>query len=48
MKMRLQVLLINPPIYDVAAYGFWSAPLGLLYVGAVLRKTEWSWLFSTV
>ena len=36
--MHLQVLLINPPIYDVAAYGFWSAPLGLLYVGAVLRK----------
>lgn len=38
MKRRLQVLLINPPVYDVAAYGFWSAPLGLLYVGAVLRQ----------
>src|SRR3972149_2790476 len=38
MKRRLQVLLVNPPVYDVAAYGFWSAPLGLLYVGAVLRE----------
>jgi radical SAM superfamily enzyme YgiQ (UPF0313 family) len=38
MKRRLQVLLINPPIYDVSAFGFWSSPLGLLYVGAVLRQ----------
>jgi radical SAM superfamily enzyme YgiQ (UPF0313 family) len=38
MHKRLNVLLINPYIYDVSAYGFWSAPLGLLYMGAILRK----------
>jgi radical SAM superfamily enzyme YgiQ (UPF0313 family) len=38
LKRRIDVLLINPYIYDVAAYGFWSAPLGLLYMGAILRK----------
>lgn len=34
----MKVLLINPSIYDFAAYSFWSSPLGLLYVGSVLRK----------
>lgn len=34
---RLRVLLINPYIYDVSAYSFWSAPLGLLYMGSILR-----------
>jgi radical SAM superfamily enzyme YgiQ (UPF0313 family) len=38
MYRRLSALLINPYIYDVSAYGFWSAPLGLLYMGAILRK----------
>ena len=38
MHKRLSALLINPYIYDVSAYGFWSAPLGLLYMGAILRK----------
>jgi radical SAM superfamily enzyme YgiQ (UPF0313 family) len=38
LNRRIGVLLINPYIYDVAAYGFWSAPLGLLYMGAILRK----------
>lgn len=33
----MQVLLINPYIYDVSAYGFWSAPLGLLYMGSIMR-----------
>ena len=40
MGKRLQVLLINPYIYDVSAYGFWSAPLGLLYIGSVLREND--------
>jgi radical SAM superfamily enzyme YgiQ (UPF0313 family) len=35
---RFKVLLVNPYIYDVAAYGFWSAPLGLLYIGSILRE----------
>jgi radical SAM superfamily enzyme YgiQ (UPF0313 family) len=38
MHKRLSTLLINPYIYDVSACGYWSSPLGLLYVGAVLRK----------
>ena len=35
---HMKALLINPHIYDVSAYGFWSAPLGLLYVGSILRE----------
>jgi radical SAM superfamily enzyme YgiQ (UPF0313 family) len=34
----MKVLLINPSIYDFAAYSFWSSPLGLLYLGSVLRQ----------
>ncbi len=33
-----RALLINPYIYDFAAYSFWASPLGLLYVGSVLRE----------
>jgi radical SAM superfamily enzyme YgiQ (UPF0313 family) len=32
------VLLINPWIYDFAAYDLWVKPLGLLYIAGVLRK----------
>jgi radical SAM superfamily enzyme YgiQ (UPF0313 family) len=35
---HLRALLINPYIYDVSAFSFWSAPLGLLYLGSVLRE----------
>lgn len=35
---HIHALLINPFIYDFAAYNFWSKPLGLLYVGSILRK----------
>ena len=31
------VLLVNPVIHDFAAYDFWARPLGLLWVGALLR-----------
>jgi radical SAM superfamily enzyme YgiQ (UPF0313 family) len=31
-------LLINPWIYDFAAYDLWIKPLGLLYIAAVLKK----------
>jgi radical SAM superfamily enzyme YgiQ (UPF0313 family) len=34
----LRALLINPYVYDFAAYNFWSSPLGLLYVGSILRE----------
>jgi hypothetical protein len=35
---HFRALLINPYIYDFAAYNFWSTPLGLLYVGSILRE----------
>jgi radical SAM superfamily enzyme YgiQ (UPF0313 family) len=31
-------LLINPPVYDFAAYDFWLKPLGLLRVGGMLQE----------
>lgn len=36
MKSR-RILCINPWIYDFSAYDFWSKPIGLLYVAALLR-----------
>ena len=33
----MHALLINPYIYDFAAYNFWSSPIGLLYIGSVLK-----------
>lgn len=35
--MRPTILLVNPPIYDFAAYDFWLKPYGLLRTGALLR-----------
>ncbi|MDD5713221.1 MAG: radical SAM protein [Smithellaceae bacterium] len=35
--MKNTVLLVNPWIHDFAAYDFWIKPLGLLYLGALLR-----------
>ncbi|MBN1472672.1 MAG: radical SAM protein [Syntrophaceae bacterium] len=32
------ILLINPWIYDFAAYDFWIKPIGLLYIGSFLRE----------
>lgn len=32
------ILLVNPWIHDFAAYDFWTKPLGLLYIGALLRQ----------
>jgi len=34
----MRALLINPYTYDFAAYNFWSAPIGPLRVGAILRQ----------
>ena len=34
----MKILLINPPIYDFAAYDFWMKPLGLLYLSNFLKK----------
>ncbi len=35
--MPQTLILINPWIYDFAAYDLWSKPLGLLYLGSYLR-----------
>jgi radical SAM superfamily enzyme YgiQ (UPF0313 family) len=35
--MSRNILLINPWISDFAAYDFWLKPLGLLYLGGLLR-----------
>jgi radical SAM superfamily enzyme YgiQ (UPF0313 family) len=34
-------LLVNPWIYDFAAYDLWAQPLGLLNLGAILRLAGW-------
>ena len=33
-----KILLVNPWIYDFAAYDFWIKPLGLLSIGSILAK----------
>jgi radical SAM superfamily enzyme YgiQ (UPF0313 family) len=41
--MELEILLINPPICDFAAYDFWLKPYGLLSVAGYLRgKAEFT------
>ena len=35
--MAPKLILINPWIYDFAAYDLWSKPLGLLYLAALLK-----------
>ena len=38
--MPHSLVLINPWIYDFAAYDLWSKPLGLLYLAAYLRDCD--------
>lgn len=38
--MKLRILLINPWIYDFAAYNFWARPLGLLKVAEYLSSFD--------
>jgi radical SAM superfamily enzyme YgiQ (UPF0313 family) len=38
MPSPKDILLINPWVFDFTAYDFWMRPLGLLYVGALLRE----------
>ncbi|MCB4791306.1 MAG: radical SAM protein [Elusimicrobia bacterium] len=35
----MKFLLINPPIYDFAAYDLWLKPLGLLYIASILKNS---------
>jgi len=37
-KKRPSLLLINPWIYDFAAYDFWAKPLGFLYLSSILKN----------
>ena len=37
--MKPRLILINPWIYDFAAYDLWSKPLGLLYLASFLRNS---------
>jgi len=37
-KRHKSILLVNPWIYDFAAYDFWIKPMGLMTLGAILRK----------
>jgi radical SAM superfamily enzyme YgiQ (UPF0313 family) len=39
--MTPTALLINPWIYDFAAFDMWAVPLGLLSIAAILRNTGW-------
>jgi len=41
-KNSLNILLINPWIYDFAAYDFWAKPIGFLYLAALLRHNGFS------
>ena len=36
--MKPRILLVNPPIYDFAAYDFWQRPYGLLEIAGMLRS----------
>lgn len=36
--MKLNVLLVNPPIYDFSAYDYWLKPYGLLRVAGMMRE----------
>ena len=40
--MKPAVILINPWIYDFAAYDLWAKPLGLLYLAGYLRERGFS------
>jgi len=38
MSDKPNILLVNPWIHDFAAYDFWAKPIGLLSLGALLRR----------
>lgn len=38
----MRSLLVNPWIYDFAAFDLWNKPLGLLYLGSILKKHGWN------
>jgi len=40
LLMKSSIILINPWIYDFAAYDMWAKPLGLLYLAGQLRSSD--------
>ncbi|MHC4439403.1 MAG: B12-binding domain-containing radical SAM protein [Planctomycetota bacterium] len=44
--MKPKILLVNPPIYDFAAYDFWLKPYGMLSVAGFLRGKAHFMLFD--
>ncbi len=38
--MKKKVLLVNPPVYDFAAFDLWAKPLGLLYLSSILKQSD--------
>ena len=38
MKRSISILLVNPWIFDFAAYNLWIEPLGLEYIASILQK----------
>ncbi len=44
--MKPRILLVNPPIYDFAAYDFWQRPYGLLEIAGMLRSKAEFTLFD--
>ncbi|RLA92551.1 MAG: radical SAM protein [Deltaproteobacteria bacterium] len=42
LKKSSNLLLINPWIYDFAAYDFWAKPLGFLYLASLLKKNGYN------
>ena len=39
MKSTISILMINPWIYDFAAYNVWSEPLGILYLARLFENS---------
>ncbi|MHC4906015.1 MAG: B12-binding domain-containing radical SAM protein, partial [Planctomycetota bacterium] len=46
--MNPKILLVNPPIYDFAAYDFWLKPHGMLNAAGMLRPIADLYLFDTM
>ena len=36
----MRILLINPPIYDFAAFNLWARPIGILKIISILKKLK--------
>ena len=45
MAKNHRLILINPWIYDFAAYDLWSKPMGLLMLASFLRKSGYNVIF---